>query len=258
MLSKAKAQRARTGNDKYHAPLEERAKKSFGRTVEQIVVRPFQIFFQEPMLIAITAYMSFVYGCVYLLFEAFPIVFVQGHKFSAGASGLMFLPIAVGAMIAVAIYLIVFDPRYERLIGEYAPNPVPPEYRLEMTLVGAPIFAVSFFWFGWTSFPSISYWAPMVAGGAMGLSIVFLFLPLFNYIIDSYLFVAASALAASTVVRSLFGAAFPLFATQMYDALDPRWASTLLGYGATLRKNSKHAPSVPAKPRNVDVEPKDV
>lgn len=33
---------------------------------------------------------------------------------------------------------------------------------------------------------------------------------LFNYIIDAYLFVAASALASSTVIRSLFGAGFPV------------------------------------------------
>lgn len=52
--------------------------------------------------------------------------------------------------------------------------------------------------------------------------------------IDAYLFVAASALAANTVVRSVFGAAFPLFATQMYDALNARWASTLLGCFALL------------------------
>ena len=54
-------------------------------------------------------------------------------------------------------------------------------------------------------------------------------LALFNYMIDAYLFVAASALAANTIFRSIFGAAFPLFATQMYDALNPRWASTLIG-----------------------------
>lgn len=53
---------------------------------------------------------------------------------------------------------------------------------------------------------------------------------LLNYLIDAYLFVAASALASNTVFRSSFGAAFPLFATQMYDALNPRWASTLLGF----------------------------
>lgn len=77
---------------------------------------------------------------------------------------------------------------------------------------------------------------------------------------DAYLFVAASALAGSTVVRSLFGAGFPLFATQMYEALNPRWASTLLGciallmlpiptilirYGPKLRETSKYAPSRP-------------
>ena len=54
-------------------------------------------------------------------------------------------------------------------------------------------------------------------------------LALFNYMIDAYLFVAASALASNTVFRSVFGAAFPLFSTQMYNALNPRWASTLVG-----------------------------
>lgn len=35
-------------------------------------------------------------------------------------------------------------------------------------------------------------------------------LGLVNYIVDAYLPVAASALAGNTVVRSLFGAAFPV------------------------------------------------
>jgi hypothetical protein len=51
---------------------------------------------------------------------------------------------------------------------------------------------------------------------------------------DAYLAIAASALAAVTVLRSLAGAGFPLFATQMYDKLNPRWASTLLGFIALL------------------------
>jgi len=33
---------------------------------------------------------------------------------------------------------------------------------------------------------------------------------LFNYVVDAYLSVAASALASLTVIRSLFGAAFPV------------------------------------------------
>lgn len=68
-----------------------------------------------------------------------------------------------------------------------------------------------------------------------------------------------------TVVRSLAGAGFPLFATQMYEQLNPRWASTLLGllaavmapipillikYGPRLRKNSKYGPSPAQYPQS--------
>jgi hypothetical protein len=38
---------------------------------------------------------------------------------------------------------------------------------------------------------------------------------------------AASALAASSVLRSLFGAAFPLFTTYMYQDLGIHWASSI-------------------------------
>ena len=129
----------------------------------------------------------------------------------------------------------------------------------------AHIFAGAFFWFGWTSYPSISFWAPLMAGLPLGFSIIWIFLALFNYIIDAYLFVAASALAANTVIRSAFGASFPLFATQMYEQLNSRWASTLLGllaivmapipfvltkYGPLLRRRSKYSPTgKPASPK---------
>lgn len=179
----------------------------------------------------------------------------------------MFLPIFIGGVVGVITYLIWWNPRYERLAAEFAPSPVPPEYRLEQAMWAAPIFAASFFWFGWTSYPSISYWAPMTAGGAIGFSTIWIFLALFNYIIDAYLFVAASALAANTVVRSLFGAGFPLFAGQMFETLNPRWASTLLGcvsivlapipfilrkYGPILRRKSKYAPTSPPAPKKAD------
>lgn len=68
-----------------------------------------------------------------------------------------------------------YNPRYDRYVDEYAPDRVPPEARLEVTLLGAPLFAISFFWFGWTSFPSISFWSPLFAGGLMGFSIFLIF-----------------------------------------------------------------------------------
>lgn len=169
----------------------------------------------------------------------------------------MFLPILFGGIAGCLGYLLIWNPRYERLMAQFAPHPVPPEYRLEQTLWAAPLFAISFFWFGWTSYPSVSYWAPLLSGAALGFAMIWIFLGLFNYIIDTYLFAAASALAANTVVRSWFGAGFPLFARQMFERLNPRWAATLLGFialamtpipfvlrrfGPRLRAKSKFAP----------------
>lgn len=67
---------------------------------------------------------------------------------------------------------------------------------------------------------------------------------------------AASVLAANSVLRSIFGAVFPLFTTYMYDGLGIHWASSLPAflalacvpfpflfyrYGAAIRMRCKYA-----------------
>lgn len=141
----------------------------------------------------LTDLLQFVYGCLYLLFEAYPIVFTMGHGFNAGISGLMLLPIPIGGAAAVVLvcfnyrplvkslgltrsqYSMYYNPRYEAEAAKLAPRPVPPEFRLHMAFIAGPLFSVSFFWFGWTSFPSISYWAPLMAGLLMGFAIQLIF-----------------------------------------------------------------------------------
>ncbi|KAH9926318.1 MFS general substrate transporter [Epithele typhae] len=269
LVKRAQKLRKDTGNDRYWAPLERN-----NLEILPHIRHVLPAFVPPTSAMSLTLSPQFVYGVIYLLFEAYPIVFTVGHGFNAGLTGLTFLPIFVGGAIGVGAYLLFFNPRYQRAIAEFAPHPVPPEYRLEICMWAAPIYTLSFFWFGWTSFPSVSYWAPLLAGLPMGVAVTFLFLGLFNYVIDAYLFVAASALSAMTVVRSLFGAGFPLFATQMYERLDARWASTLLGllalamtpipfvlrrYGHHLRRRSKYAPTgdgprKPSRPASVDGE----
>ena len=145
---------------------------------------------------------------------------------------MMFIPIPIGGLTACALYVIYFDPIYQVAVRYHHPLLPPPEHRLHTTLYGAVLLPISFFWFSWTSFPSISYWAPMMAGFSLGAGIVLVYLGLFSYIIDTYLASAASALAATIICRSLFGAVFPLFANQMFEKLTPRWAGSLLGFVA--------------------------
>lgn len=61
--------RKETGNSDFHskADLE---KLTFNTVVSVYLERPFKMVVQEPILALITAYMSFLYGIIYLLFEA--------------------------------------------------------------------------------------------------------------------------------------------------------------------------------------------
>jgi hypothetical protein len=76
--TRAVKMRKETGDDRYYCRLEAN-KKSIGAVIHGLLVKPWIMLFQEPMLLAITIYMSFVYGCLYLLFEAFPIIYVEGQ-----------------------------------------------------------------------------------------------------------------------------------------------------------------------------------
>lgn len=90
----------------------------------------------------------------------------------------------------------------------------------------------------------------------MGAGMIMIFLGVVSYLIDSYTLFAASVLAANGVLRSFFGAAFPLFTTQMYDSLGIHWASSIPAflalacipfpflfykYGAAIRSRCKYA-----------------
>lgn len=66
-----------------------------------------------------------------------------------------------------------------------------------------------------------------MASVPFGFGMVLVFLAIMNYLVDAYTIFAASVLAANSVIRSLFGAAFPLFTSQMYTNLGIHWASSI-------------------------------
>jgi hypothetical protein len=87
-------------------------------------------------------------------------------------------------------------------------------------MIAGPFFIIAYFWLGWTSFPSIPVIVPILSGLWFGAACLFLFAGFFNYLTDSYYY-AASALAASTITRSCFGAGFPLFTHVVSYQLNP-------------------------------------
>lgn len=88
--------------------------------------------------------------------------------------------------------------------------------------------------FAWTSYPTLPWIAFILAGIPFGLGQILLFLSILNYLADCYLQYAASALAANSLLRSVLGAVFPLWAPYMYRGLGTQWATSVLAFLAVL------------------------
>lgn len=187
--------------------------------------RPWILLFREPIVLLLSIYMAVVYGTLYMLFAAFPIVYQQNRGWNEGVGGLSFLGVLVG-MVAAVTYTVIDNRRYVRVSQRHG-GFAPPESRLPGTMVGGIAIPIGLFWFSWTNYPSIHFMASIAAGVPFGFGMVLVFLGVMNYLIDAYTIYAASVLAANSVLRSLFGFAFPLFTKDMYDSLGIHWASSV-------------------------------
>jgi len=257
LVEKAKLLRRATKNWGIHAKQEE-IEVDIKELIQKNLSRPLKLLFTEPIVFFVSLYVAFIYGLLYLLLTAYPIIFIYGYKMSGATGYLPFLGLIIGQFVGGGIVM-AFEPRYNRLMKANKGIPIP-ENRLPAAMVGSIMFPIGLFWLSWAgNYPESVHWiVPTISGIFTGAGIILIFLQCLNYIIDAYLMFAASAIAANAFLRSIFGAVFPLFATQMFQALGVNWAGSLLAfvsvalipmpflfykYGKTIRKRSKYAPT---------------
>ncbi|KAH9172062.1 MFS general substrate transporter, partial [Lactarius sanguifluus] len=229
VILKQKAQRLRqtSGDARYYAPIE-RENSHLGKSIVASCYRPFQLLLFDPMALLINLWASFVLGLLFLTYEAFPIIFTEKHHFSMQMTGLTFIGPGVGVFIGLAT-----TPYWNRLFAEKNGEP-PPEFRLLIGQVGAILVSGSLFGMAFTIYAGMHWMGPIIASVPFGTGAYFVFTSSVSYLVVAYRPVAASALAGSTAMRSLFGAAFPLFTDQAYHRLSIVGATVLLASIATL------------------------
>jgi multidrug resistance protein len=253
LAKRARKMRAQTG-DNSHVTEQDLDLRPLGERLRIFLIRPFQLLFTEMIVFLVSVYMSVLYGLLYMFFVAFPIVYQEGKGYSAGITGLMFIPMALGVLCSAACAPMV-NKNYLSLCKKHSGSP-PAEVRLIPMMISCWFIPVGLFIFAWTSYPRLSWVGPAIGGFPVGFGFIFLYNAANNYLVDSYQHQAASALAAKTFLRSFWGAAVVLFTTQMYARLGYQWASSLLGfislaccaipyifyfYGARIRRQSKYA-----------------
>jgi len=125
----------------------------------------------------------------------------------------MFLPIAIGVICAACCAPIVNN-HYITTAAKYGGKP-PPEVRLIPMMYSCWLIPLGLFIFAWTNYPRLIWVGPCLAGLPVGFGFIFLYNSANNYLVDTYQHQAASALAAKTFLRSMWGAATVLFTHQM-------------------------------------------
>ncbi|KAL2817059.1 major facilitator superfamily domain-containing protein [Aspergillus cavernicola] len=197
-----------------------------------LLLRPWVLLFQEPIVLILSVYIAIIYGALFMMFAAFPIVYEQHRGWNQGVGGLAFMGIMIGMILGV-LYTIPDNMRYLRTVDRHG-GCAPPEARLPPVILASICIPTGLFWFAWTNDPSIHWVASIAAGAPFGFGVVLVYLGTMSYLIDSYTIFAASVLAANAILRSIFGAVFPLFTTYMYNTLGIHWASSIPAFLALL------------------------
>ena len=233
----------------------EAANHTLGSLFRVALTRPWRILV-DPISLFVAIYLSIVYCLLYMLFTIYPIVYQQKRGWNTGLGELPLIGTIIGAVIGGLLIFAASARDRKKLKAGYVSRA---EDRLPVAMIGGILFPVTMFWFAWTGeFNSVHWVVPALAGVFLSTSIVLIFVAYLNYLTDTYLMYAASAVAANTVCRSAAGAAAPLFTQYMFDALGVGWGGTVIGgvatllapipfifykYGERIRKRSKFAPT---------------
>ncbi|KAF8583523.1 MFS general substrate transporter [Ramaria rubella] len=249
---KARRLRKVTGDDEIYAPLDRNTKGVF-QTIAFSCCRPFEIMVHEQMALLLNLWSAVLLGILYLSFQSFPIIFGKVHHFNVQMTGLSFIGIGIGELIALLSQVIFWNNLFQKQVIKYKGHP-PPEVRLYMGMAGAILVPVSLFWLAFTTYPHVHWAVPLITSIPLGAGILFSFASIYTFLVTAYRPNAASAMAGNSFVRSSFAAVFPLFAGAMYDRLGTVGATALLAglitllaplpfvffkYGARIRKNSR-------------------
>jgi MFS family permease len=221
------------------------------------ITRPTKMIFRSPIVLILSIFGSIVYSYMYLLFTTFTSVFEDNYGFNAGEAGLAYLGLGVGFIIGQFGIGTVTDGYLSKQKAKYGESR--PEDRLPLLFVGSFFVPAGLFWYGWTAEYHTHWIVPIIGTSLCGIGIIAVVLPVQMYLVDAYTLYAASAIAASTVVRSIFGVTVPLAGPALYERLGLGWGNSLLAflalttapcslllikYGERIRKNPRFNPNL--------------
>ncbi|KAJ4348127.1 uncharacterized protein N0V89_009499 [Didymosphaeria variabile] len=222
---KANRLRAETNNPKLRSKLA--SDLSPADLFKFSIIRPAKMLTRSPICLAMSVYIAITYAYLYVLFTTFTAVFKTQYHWKGGIVGLSFLGIGIGSLIGQFGFTYFGNKTVKKHIAR---NDFRPEHRLYTMCVGGFCLPVGLFWYGWSTQEMTHWIVPILGTGFIGFGLLMTFMPATTYLVDVFTVHAASAMAASTVLRSLCAALIPLSSSKMYKAMGYGWGNSLLGF----------------------------
>ncbi|KAI1439066.1 major facilitator superfamily domain-containing protein [Xylaria sp. CBS 124048] len=191
------------------------------------IIRPLKMLSQSPILLILSLQLSLIYGYLYIMFTTVVFVFESQYNFGPGAAGLAYIGLGAGFFISLVGNALTSDriSRRDAQGGDFKP-----ESRLAPMLIGVFCLPAGLFIYGWTAQFKVPWIVPIIGTAVAGIGTNLVWTPVQAYLVDAFHIYAASAMAACTVVRSLFGVLLPLAGQPLYNNLGLGWGNSLLAF----------------------------
>jgi MFS family permease len=220
---KAKMIRKQTGDNRYRADGEGEVDQPIWKKIVKTMARSFGMLFSQPIVQVLALYMAFSYGILYLGLSTFPNLYMKVYGESVGIAGLNYISLGLGFFIGAPLCGKSGDKIYRKLKAKDPRGLGKPEYRMPIVIPFSLFVPVGLLVYGWSAQAKTHWIVPNIGTFLFGIGTIAAFQCVTTYLVDTYARFAASAVAAVTILRSLAGFSFPLFAPAMYKALDFGW-----------------------------------
>jgi MFS transporter, DHA1 family, multidrug resistance protein len=182
LYRRARRFRKATGDERFKSQSEIEAESITIRDITtDLLVRPFTLNFQEPIVLLLNLYIGLVYSLFYLWFESFPIVFIGIYHFEEQLLGLAFLGILVGILVTLPPFFYYLYTVQEKMFDE--DGQIKPEKRMVIAIFGSFFLPISLLWFGWTARPSVHWIMPIIGSGLFPIAGLLIFVSLCSVIL---------------------------------------------------------------------------
>lgn len=224
-----KAQRLRNQTGLQYYAKHEKEHHSLSHILKSSLARPCRLLLTQPLIQLMSLYLAYNYGILYIVQSTFATLWIEGYGQSVSVSGLHYIAIAVGCIIAAQVGAVVMD-RIWRYLKQRAGGETQPEYRVPLMIPGAIIIPIGLFWYGWSAELHAFWILPDIGIAIFSCGIIIGTQAMQAYVMDSFANHVASATAASQLLRNIAGFAFPLFAPKMYHTLGYGWGNSLMAF----------------------------